>query len=453
MTRYTMGYQKVFIMIDWTIRALPKWGLVMGLWVLMTSMQVSAQSDTAAMRTLELHSGQQETVSFTSVIEQTAIAGNQIVEVSVLSDKTLLITPQRAGLAVLRVWLEDFNQPRQIEIRVTPSAFDELDTDYSLTLGAEVSVLSGDSQSLDEHALALAAIGDNMLDASRQYGVQVQTDIRVVEVNKRLLESSGFFIGRNTPGATRFGVGRSDSVLSFLSGGDISPGAGTGGFSVIRANTSGVMAALSALRTNGFASVLAEPSVVSLSGQSASFLVGGEFPVPVQARDEQVTIEYKEFGVRLQLTPTVLDEHRILLKVAPEVSELDFNNAVRTGGVAVPSLNVRRTDTTVQLGNGESFIISGLVSNSTSQNTEGIPGLSDVPILGALFRSTRFERDERELIMIVTPHLVEPIAAGVSFDPLPGEALRRYQPMLLELLLAPKDAEFIENNTDIGFSR
>lgn len=412
-----------------------------------------AQSDPALGLTLQLHIDQQETLNFPSPIAQTAIASNEIIDVSVLNDTTLMMTAHREGLDVLRVWLEGYSQPRRIEIQVTPAALDDTASDYALTLGSATNLLQGNSQSLDDHAQVLAQLSAATLDASRQYGVQVQTDIRVVEVNKRLLESSGFFVGRNTPGSTRFGVGRSDSVLSFLSGGDISPGVGPGGFSVIRANTSGVMTALSALRTNGFASVLAEPSVVSLSGQSASFLVGGEFPVPVQARDEQISIEYKEFGVRLQLTPTVLDEHRILLKVAPEVSELDFNNAVQTGGVAVPSLNVRRTDTTVQLGNGESFIISGLVSNSTSQNVEGIPGLSDIPIVGALFRSTRFERDERELIMIVTPHLVEPIAAGTDFDPLPGEALRRYQPMLLELLIAPKDAEFIENNTDIGFSR
>src|SRR5690606_30234506 len=116
---------------------------------------------------------------------------------------------------------------------------------------------------------------------------------------------------------------------------------------------------------NGYAYTLAEPSLVSLSGQTASFLAGGEFPYPVSNRDGQVQIEFKEFGVRLQLTPTILSENSIMLKVAPEVSDLDFSNGVQASGVAVPSLRVRRTDTSIQLAPGESFVISGLVSRNT----------------------------------------------------------------------------------------
>lgn len=383
---------------------------------------------------VEILAGFQQVVQFEQPIIRTSVGRSDIVTVGLAAENSLILTAVSAGAEQVRVWFEGQQTPHLLEVQVAAA------------------IVRGDIDSLSEHAAFQQQLPENTIDLSRQNGIQVQTDIRVVEVNKRLLESSGFFIGRNTPGSTRFAVGRTDNVLSFLSGDSSVPVSGEAGFSVIRGNTSGVLAALSALRTNGFASILAEPSVVSMSGQSAAFLVGGEFPVPVRSRDNEVTIEYKEYGVRLQLTPTVLDDRRIVLKVAPEVSELNYVNAIQTGGVAVPALSVRRTDTTVQLGNGESFIISGLISNSTSQSSDRVPGLGDIPLFGSLFRATRFDQEERELIMIVTPHLVNPIAAGTDLGPLPGEALRRYKPALLELLLDPKSAEFIEQNTNIGFS-
>src|SRR6185295_1696247 len=151
----------------------------------------------------------------------------------------------------------------------------------------------------------------------------------------------------------------------------------------------------------GLVHVLAEPSLVAMSGQTASFLAGGEFPVPVQqgsgggagtGSNGGITIEFKEFGVRLQLTPTVLANDRIVLRVAPEVSELNFNAAITTGGVQVPALTVRRTETTVELGDGDSFLISGLVSKNSIANVDKIPCLGSLPIIGAFFRSNRFDR-------------------------------------------------------------
>src|SRR5690606_15472237 len=162
------------------------------------------------------------------------------------------------------------------------------------------------------------------------------------------------------------------------------------------------------LEGSGFAYTLSQPSLVAMSGQSASFLAGGEFPVPVpMSNSNNFTIQFKEFGVRLTLTPTVVSANRIILRVAPEVSELDFNNGVSVAGPSVPALNVRRTDTGVQLANGESFVISGLVSTRNQAMVDKLPGLGDVPVLGAFFRSSRIDREERELLMIVTPHLVQ----------------------------------------------
>ena len=181
---------------------------------------------------------------------------------------------------------------------------------------------------------------------------------------------------------------------------------------------------------------LAEPTLVALSGQTASFLAGGELPIPVNqggSNGNSITIEFKPFGIRLMVTPTVLANDRIALKVAPEVSELDFSSGVDTGGVTVPGLITRRADTAIELASGESFAISGLVSQQLNSNVDKIPGLGDLPILGAFFKTTHFEREDRELLMIVSPHLVKPLAQGASKLPLPGEEYQNYMPGLYEM--------------------
>ena len=186
---------------------------------------------------------------------------------------------------------------------------------------------------------------------------------------------------------------------------------------------------INALEGSGFAYTLARPSLVALSGQSATFLAGGEVPVPVPSSgSDNVSIEYKEFGIRLTLTPTVVSRDRIVLKVAPEVSELDYTNAVNIAGTLVPGLKVRRTDTSICLADGESFVISGLISTRNSSQVDKFPGLGDIPILGAFFRSSNISREERELLMIVTPHLIQPLAATAQLPSLPGEKLRNYDP-------------------------
>lgn len=186
---------------------------------------------------------------------------------------------------------------------------------------------------------------------------------------------------------------------------------------------------INALEGSGFAYTLARPSLVALSGQSASFLAGGEIPIPVPSSgSDTVTIEYKEFGIRLTLTPTIIGRDRIALKVAPEVSELDYENGVRIQDFIVPGLRVRRTDTSISLADGESFVISGLISSTNTSSVSKFPGLGDVPILGAFFRDSTISREEKELLMIVTPRLVQPLAANARLPSLPGEKLRNYDP-------------------------
>ncbi|MGE8321339.1 MAG: type II and III secretion system protein family protein, partial [Comamonas sp.] len=184
----------------------------------------------------------------------------------------------------------------------------------------------------------------------------------------------------------------------------------------------GITAQLGFLEGNGLARVLAKPTLVAHTGQTASFLAGGEIPVPVPSgNSNNISIQYKEFGVKLQLTPTILSDERVALKVAPEASDLDHSQGVTINGVSVPALRTRRADTMVELGDGESFIIGGLVSRSTLSSVNKVPLLGDLPILGAFFKNLNYSQEETELVIIVTPHLVQPLPPGTNLEAmLPG---------------------------------
>src|SRR5690606_11419853 len=174
----------------------------------------------------------------------------------------------------------------------------------------------------------------------------------------------------------------------------------------------------------GLARVLAEPTLLALSGQSASFLAGGEIPIPSSGSLGTQNVEYKPFGIGLTVTPTILAADRIALKVAPEASELDWANAIPVSSGSstslIPALRTRRADTMVELGDGESFVIGGLVSRTTMASVDKLPLLGDLPIIGAFFRSMNYTQEEKELVIVVTPRLVRPIARGANL-PLPGE--------------------------------
>jgi pilus assembly protein CpaC len=184
-----------------------------------------------------------------------------------------------------------------------------------------------------------------------------------------------------------------------------------------------------ALRQNNLLRILAEPNLMATSGQEANFLAGGEYPIPVTqgggtgAGGTAITIEYREFGVRLRMIPVVLGDGRIRLKVAPEVSDLDFTTAVRFNGFVVPGLTSRKLDTTIELNEGQTFAIAGLLNNSVTASKDVTPLLGDLPVLGALFRSVRYQRKETELVVLVTPRLVEPMNPD-QIPALPGEYWR-----------------------------
>jgi pilus assembly protein CpaC len=235
---------------------------------------------------------------------------------------------------------------------------------------------------------------------------QVNLRVRIAEINRDVEKQLG--INWQAVGEA-FGV---DFALSF-----INPFAGAGivtdnlGMSGGRGSFD-VSAILNALEQEGLISILAEPNLTALSGETASFLAGGEFPILVPD-DDKVTIEFKKFGISLGFTPTILGEGRINLHVRPEVSQLTNEGAISfplglNGAVFVPALTVRRAETTVELASGQSFAIAGLLSNDSSHDVKKVPGLGDIPILGRLFTSDQFRRNESELVIIVTPYTVRP---------------------------------------------
>ncbi len=184
---------------------------------------------------------------------------------------------------------------------------------------------------------------------------------------------------------------------------------------------------LDALQANGILTILAEPNITAVTGQTASFLAGGEIPVPVPAGDGQIGIEYKQFGVSLQFTPTLLPNNRIALQVRPEVSSVSQDSVVSIAGLVVPSLRIRRADTTVEVGSGQTFAIAGLFQRQESQTLNKTPVVGDVPILGELFKSKRFQRNETELVILITPYLVSPTSERNMKTPLDSPCRRHYR--------------------------
>jgi len=175
-----------------------------------------------------------------------------------------------------------------------------------------------------------------------------------------------------------------------------------------KSGSADVNALLDALENHGLINVLAEPNLSAVSGEPASFLAGGEFPIPVPQGNNTISIEFKKFGVSLSFVATIAEGNRINLHVAPEVSQLSSTGAIKVDTIVVPALTTRRAETTIELSSGQSFAIAGLLQNNVTQNLDKFPWLGDVPVLGTLFRSTAFQHDETELVVIVTPYIVRP---------------------------------------------
>lgn len=251
----------------------------------------------------------------------------------------------------------------------------------------------------------------NMLKVTS--GQQVMLRVRVGEMQRTALKQLGVNWNIFNPDSVSANSG---ILLGTAAGGAPFPGAldipgdtfgALGG--TIRQGGATISAMIDALERNNLFKLLAEPNLVAMSGEEAEFLAGGEFPIPIQAFDQQVTIEFKEFGVSVKFLPIVLSDSRIRISVAPEISEISDIGAITVGGFEIPSLSTRRAKTTVELAPGESFMIAGLLRDQSDSQIDQVPGLGEVPVLGALFRSVDYQRDQTELVIAVTPYLVDPV--------------------------------------------
>jgi len=257
--------------------------------------------------------------------------------------------------------------------------------------------------------------------------LQVNLRVRVAEVNRSLLKQVGVnLFSADATSGFKFGLGQGDFTAGSGPGSNpfsVSP-LGLGGTTIGAAGKLfglDIAGALDLAETDGFATILAEPNLTALSGETASFLAGGEYPIPVSQSLGSTTVEWKQYGVSLAFTPVVLADGRISMRVRPEVSELTSEGAIKIGEVIVQGLTVRRAETTVELGSGQSFMIAGLLRNGSNNDIVKAPFLGDIPILGSLFRSTKFRRQETELVIVVTPFLVKPVSNRLA---LPSDGLR-----------------------------
>ena len=262
--------------------------------------------------------------------------------------------------------------------------------------------------------------------------LQVMLKVRIAEMNRSMLKQIGVnLLNRDSGTSSLFGIGQGSPGTINVAKGPADPITGvvaetvTGATfkNIVGGTTLGLfghifgtdlLGTLDLLQTDGLVTTLAEPNLTALSGETASFLAGGEFPIPVSQSLGAVTIEYKQYGVGLAFTPVVLGDGRISMRVRPEVSQLSDAGSVTLNGYVVPALTTRRAETTVELGSGQSFMIAGLLQNSSNNSINKAPFLGDLPVLGALFRSTKYQKQETELVVIVTPYLVRPVSGQLA---------------------------------------
>ena len=314
-----------------------------------------------------------------------------------------------------------------LKVETTPTRFKEMlhkilpeEKEIGVTTTQDGIVLSGTVSSTANLAQVLAVAESqypkkvvNLLQVGGVH--QVMLEVRVAEMSRSLLRRLGINFNYISESGKNLGLTLLNALSALPEGGF--PGAGL----KVASNIDAIFRFMShgttwtffidALKEDGLLNVLAEPTLITLSGKTANFLAGGEFPVPVPQSGvtNTITVEYKPFGVGLNFTPTVLSPNKISMQVAPEVSELDFSKSITISGFQIPSLTTRRVSTVVELADGQSFAIAGLLKHDIREIVTRFPVLGDLPVLGALFRSSSFQKNETELIVIVTPHLVKPL--------------------------------------------
>ncbi len=440
-----------------TMRRTAGWFMYLGAAVLSTAVpgamgqQEPVSIQHAATETIAVTLGQSRRVEASWPVKRVAVTNPQIADVQVLTPRQVLIQARAPGSTDVLLWSEQ-EQVRQIRVNVDIDAErirQDLQTMFpdgriDIRQTGEVVAVTGQvarASQVEQLHTFLDALGVKYVDMTTLAGVQqVMLQVRIAEVSRTAIRTLGF---------NAFGTGD-----DFFGGISVGPFGGTPINPVSIGPPAGALAGrdvpftfnadvnispavtlfggfpdavfeffLQALAENQYLRILAEPNLVALSGEDAHFLVGGEFPIPVVQGGilgaASVTIEYREFGVRLRFRPVVTGDGSIRLKVAPEVSELSDAGAVEIQGFRVPSLVTRRAETTLELKDGQTFAMAGLLQRRSLARASRVPGAGDIPILGVLFRSVRYTEGETELVVLVRASLVEPMNLA-SMPPAPG---------------------------------
>jgi pilus assembly protein CpaC len=383
-----------------------------------------------------------------SVIKRAHIVNPEIAELiysKTQSPRWIFVSGKAVGSTQLTLWGNANELLGTFEIMVSPDVAGLKKSLYEIFPQENVSIRSsGDRITLTGTAsgamklkeiltLAESFAPDKVVNLLQVGGIQqVMLEVRIAEISKSVGNQLG--INFAWSGNSGFGLSLLDNLTAIPEGGwPGNPLSVSNSINAAMGFLKGdpIIVAIDALQEDGLLQILAKPTLIAQSGQSASFLAGGEFPFPVASAFDRFSIEWKSFGVGLNFTPTVLGEDTISLVVSPEVSELDFTKTISYAGYVVPSIDTRRMSTVVELKDNQSFVIAGLLKNYVRESVKKFPLLGDIPILGALFRSTRYQKDETELVVIVTPHLVQPIDGDEL--PLPTDSFE--DPTPFELLL------------------
>ena len=414
-------------------------GLVAATLVSAPAQQAAAQAVQNASGSVDLSVGRGRLVNLSAPMTDIFVADDKVADVQVRSSRQLYIFGKASGETSIYATDASGRVVYSTVARVGNN-IETIDQMLSLAMpDAKIAsntmngfiLLTGTVSSPDDAAeaerLVQAFVGDQTKVLSRlrtATPLQVNLQVRIAEVNRTLLkEISGNLLTRDRSGS--LGNGFVGSVLRGRTPGTITvnpDGSSSYSFTAPQGvNNFGaagrlfgldIMASLDLGERSGMVATLAQPNLTAISGETADFLAGGEFPIPIPGNFAGTTIEYRKYGVSLAYTPTVLSNGRISLRVRPEVSELSTEGAIEMDGFQVPALTIRRAETTVELGSGESFMIAGLMNNRSIGAIDKVPGVGDVPLLGMLFKSDSFRRGETELVIVVTPYLVQPVSAN-----------------------------------------
>ena len=370
---------------------------------------------TGTIQQMKVPVGQSETVKSGADISNLVVGDPEIADASPLGTRSFYILGRKTGRTNLSLYDADDKLLGVIGVEVTFDTRGLKDALRTVLPREKIKVRSVNGRVLLQGAVRSSTAAARAMQVAKDFAGNNVTNAMTVGASQQVTLEVRFIEAKRN--ASRdLGVNYSVSAggISFQPFGNaLASNAATAPFGRLVADmlTGGASADIivQALEKKGAARRLAEPNLTALSGETASFLAGGEFPIPVAQDNDTISVEFKKFGVSLAFTPTVLDNGLINLAIEPEVSELDFSRTVTTSAIQIPSLIVRRTRTTVELRDGQSISIAGLLQTFNARNADQIPWLGDVPVLGSLFRSSGFQKSETDLLVIITPRLAKPV--------------------------------------------